>query len=220
MKLLLKYPTRQRPLWFKKTLETYYSMISGKHPYEFFITLDEDDGTMNNREMRAYLDKLVNLKYRFGRHKGKIDAINADMEGLEWDVLLLVSDDMIPVMKGYDDIIIQMFEQFFPTTDGALHFNDGLFGKNRTITLSIMGRKLYQRFGYIYHPSYKSFFCDDEFTDEVYKLGKVKYFPQVIIKHDWKGGPLQEVLYKRNNALGAEDKATYKRRKSMGFPKE
>lgn len=69
---------------------------------------------------------------------------------------------MIPCQKGYDNIIAVNMNKYFPNMDGALHFNDGRVG-NSLFTLSIMGKKLYDQFGYIYHPDYKYTYCDNEF---------------------------------------------------------
>ena len=143
-----------------------------------------------------------------------------DATDIPWDILVLVSDDMVPIVDSFDNVIVDLMSKHFPDTDGALHFNDGLFGQDRTITLSIMGRKMYERFGYIYHPDYKSFYCDNEFTDEVRRLDRVIYDPRVIIKHLWTGGPNSaDELYRRNTEMGAPDEATYKRRLAAGFPK-
>jgi len=222
MKLLFKYPTRQRHDWFQSTLEIYQTKLSKRHPFQFLITMDEDDLTMNNQRVWKYLNQTLCLTYNYGKHKTKIEAINADMNLAEedWDILVLVSDDMIPIVDGYDDIIVQKMIEHFPDTNGALHFHDGLFGKNLYITLTIMGRKLYEYFGYIYHPDYKSFFCDAEFTDVAYQQGRAVYIPQVIIEHQWCGGPQShDALYRRNSAMGKVDRKTYKRRKENGFPK-
>ncbi len=217
MKFLFKYPTFRRPQWFKKTLQTYYSMLSGRHEYKFLITLNEDDETMINDAMKTFMESFSHLEYRLGNHQNKIAAINADMKDEDFDILFLVSDDMVPIVPGFDDVIAQAMEEYFPNLDGALHYNDDCCGKDRTITLSIMGKKLYDRFGYIYHPDYYSFFCDNEFTDEVRRMKKVQYFPEVIVKHDYKGWGGADETYKRNSKLGRPDEATYVRRKAAGF---
>lgn len=222
MKLLFKFPTRQRPIVFKRVLNNYYDLMSNNYDFNFLITLDENDITMNNEEIINFMKSKNNLKFVFGESKNKIDAVNRDMEYIkDWDILILVSDDMIPVVKNYDKIIVDNMVNNFPDTDGALHFDDGFLGGDKCITLSIFGKKLYDRFGYIYHPSYKSFYCDNEFTDEVYTLQKVKYIPQVIIKHNWRGDGA-DALYLRNSVLGKikpTDEEVYKKRKSLGFPK-
>ncbi len=221
MKILFKYPTYKRPDWFKFTLEKYISMLSNKYDYEFRITLNTDDCTMNCDAMKSYMNSKPNLKYFYGKHKTKIEAVNADMNDVEFDILVLVSDDMIPQMKGFDVLIVEAMLEHFPDMDGALHFDDGLYGGDRTITLSIMGSKLYKQLGHIYHPAYKSFYCDNEFTDIVQQINKVVFIPKIPIKHEWRGycGNIADEVYKRNSLLGKPDEATYKKRKAAGFPK-
>ncbi len=223
MKFLFKYPTFGRPEWFKQTLEKYRNMLSGEHQYKFLITLDEDDGTMNNIEMRKYIHSLgLDIMCYYGNHKTKIDACNANLEEQNFDILFLISDDMIPIVPGFDIIIAEEMEKHFPNMDGALHFPDGYNNTNKdsAITLTIMGKKLYDRIGYIYHPDYKSFYCDNEFKDVVYKMNKAVFIPKVIVKHEWKGSIKQrDDVYRMNTRLGKDDKQIYYRRKKAGFPR-
>lgn len=221
MKILFKYPTRARWSWFRKTLSTYYDMMSDGCDFQFLVTLDKDDESMNNEKVREFLSRQLNLMYKYGNSKTKTEACNADVGCVrEWDILVLVSDDMIPVVKDFDKIIVEMMTKYFSDTDGALHFNDGLYGKDKTITFSIIGKKMYERFGYVYHPAYKSFYCDNEFTDEVYALNRCHYDPRIIVRHKWSGGPKsKDALYRRNSGMKG-DEAVYNRRKLLGFPRE
>jgi hypothetical protein len=90
---------------------------------------------------------------------------------------------MTPIVKGYDNIIRNNMKTHYPDTDGVLWFNDGYQGQNLN-TLCILGRKYYQRFGYIYCPEYKSLWCDNEFMDQANLLGRQIYFHETIIKHE------------------------------------
>jgi hypothetical protein len=89
---------------------------------------------------------------------------------------------MIPEVQGYDEIIREKMRRHYPDTDGVLWFNDG--NRSDLNTLTIMGRKYFKRFGYLYHPGYRSLYCDKEFTLVGTKLGKQTYFDQVIIRHE------------------------------------
>jgi len=222
MKILFKYPTRSRPEWFIKTLGLYYARVSDKCNFEFVVTLNDDDESMKQMRVVSLMKSITNLNFYYGDHQDKIDACNADVDKCkDWDILILVSDDMIPNKQDFDLDIVKLMQDHFPDTDGAIHLNDGKFGKNRTITLSIIGRKLYERFNYVYHPSYRSFYCDNEFTDVVKALGKCYYDNRVLIHHDWCGGPnSKDALYRRNSAMGDPDKQTYLTRKAAGFPME
>lgn len=219
MKLLIKYPTRARWDTFKKTLGQYMGRLSNKHEVEFVISMDVDDRSMNNPEVHAYLDALKNVSYCYGENRTKVEAINANMQNHEFDVVLLASDDMIPEVDGYDDIICSALQEYFPDTDGVLHFHDGRVGESLN-TLSIMGKKMYDRFGYIYHPDYKSLWCDNEFHEVTRAMGKVKWIDRVIIRHAWVDATGQDGLHRHNESFHNVDKRTYDKRKSLGFPKE
>ncbi|NJL70642.1 MAG: hypothetical protein HC888_03000 [Candidatus Competibacteraceae bacterium] len=220
MRLLLKFPTRARPDKFRETLAMYLNNLSGKHEIDMIISCDEDDHTMNNQKMRSFLGSVPNLKLVFGQSRTKVQAINANMEVAEdWQICLLVSDDMLPQKPGYDDIICSNMKKYFPDLDGALHFNDGrTFEKLNT--LSIIGKKFYDRFGYIYHPDYSSLWCDNEFHEVSKSLGKTVYIDNMIIRHAWSDYTGKDPLHKRNESFFHKDKETFLKRQAAGFPKE
>jgi len=218
MKLLIKFPTRSRPDKFFYVLDTYYKLLDDLSNTRFIISCDIDDSTMNSESVINKFKEYENLEFYFGHNKNKIEAINADMNDNDYDVILLASDDMIPQEKGYDTIIKQSFKKFFPDTDGVLWFNDGYQGSNLN-TLSILGKKYYDRFGYIYNPTYVSLWCDTEFTDVSRMLNKVKYIPHVIIKHEhpvWLGEKWDNLQVK-NDSFNNVDKVNYEKRKKNNF---
>jgi hypothetical protein len=199
MKFLIKFPTRNRPQKFIQVFTKYLYMLSGLHQVKFIVSMDEDDPTMNNPAMRKFLDNhRTYVQYFYGHSKTKIEAVNADMEHAgDFDILLLASDDMIPVKPGYDGIIAGHFKEYFPDFDGVMHYNDG---RQRELlnTLCVMGKKYYDRFGYIYHPSYKSVYVDNEFTAVSRILKKAMYCDAVLIKHGWAEFVGFDDLMKRN----------------------
>ena len=42
-----------------------------------------------------------------------MDAINANLENIDFDILLLASDDMIPQVQGFDTIIKNQMAKTF-----------------------------------------------------------------------------------------------------------
>jgi len=219
--LLIKFPTRGRPDKFRNQFDKYYSMLSGQLKVKFVVTMDADDHWMNNDDMKWWLSPgnggRQNIFYYYGDSKSKVQAINADMhQHNDWRILLLASDDMTPVMQGYDKIIYDDMSRIYPDFYGALHYNDGRVGQ-RLITLSIMGKPMYDYFGYIYHPSYTSLYCDNEFHYSVYKMNKAAYIDKVIIKHDWVNYTGKDQLHVRNESFYNKDGVNYERRKKIGF---
>lgn len=219
MDILIKFPTRGRPQQFISTLNTYIEYADC--PLRFVITCDNNDVTMNNKDMIELLSTYDNLEVHFGDSKSKIEAVNANMDNQEFDIVLLASDDMVPVRKGYDTIIKKAMSKYYPDTDGILWFNEGYLGI-RNNTLSIMGKKYYDRFNYIYHPDYLSLWCDNEFTEVGNILGKQTYFDVVIIEHKhvhYVGGE-EDAIHKLNTQHHPIDKATFYNRKIKRFPME
>jgi hypothetical protein len=238
MKILYKYPTRDRQLKFQRCLDRYYDYISDLDNSEFIISLDSDDSKMNCDPARQYMDSKKNLKYFYGNNTSKIMAINADIPATDWDIVVLISDDMIPEIPGFDQIIREKMKEHYPDTDGILWFFDGW--RRDLNTLCILGRKYYDRFGYIYHPSYKSFWSDAEFTDVGTALNKQTFIDKVIIRHihpdivledketrmkfaeylpeyAQAGSHGHDFLWKKNSLEGDPDHKIYLSRKAAGF---
>jgi len=199
MKLLIKFPTRNRKEQFFSTFNKYQEFIV-EDTTKFSITIDEDDKTMNNDEVINEITSYVNTEVTIGNSVSKVDAINRDIDtNLDWDIILLASDDMIPQIKGFDKIINSLMTTTYPDTDGILFFNDG-FQQDKLNTLFILVKKYYPRFGYIYQPEYKSTWCDNEFMKVGNILKKQTYFPMTIIKHehpDWGYGK-HDVIHNKN----------------------
>ena len=161
MKLLFKYPTRGRPDWFQRTLATYYERLSGKHDVSFLVTCDDDDMRMNTTPMRQWLNGQKHLDYLYGPHRSKVQACNAGMPDGPWDIVILVSDDMVPTKDGFDDLIAQDMQKHFPALDGVLKYPDNYRPKeDAVVTFTVMGRQFYERYGWLYYPSYLGQWCD------------------------------------------------------------
>jgi hypothetical protein len=223
MRILLKCPTRGRPDQVMATLKKYVDLARRPDQIGIAISCDVDDVTMTPSAVQQRLLGLVS-KFEwsalyFGGSKTKIEACNADIEKVEypWDIVVLVSDDMIPEVPGYDEIIRQ---QMPPDRDAILWFNDG-HQEYHLNTLSIYGRTMYERLGHIYEPAYKSFYCDTEITDRCKSdlASKTKYIPRCIIRHKhpfWtKQAP--DALYHQNQRFWTEDFRTYMFRKNYQF---
>ncbi len=217
--LLIKIPTRSRFTQFFNTLDQYYSKLSNTISYHFVISCDIDDPVMNCKEAIDKFSSYPHLSYYFGGNKSKIEACNCDIDKHpDFDILLLGSDDMIPVMDGYDEIIVTNMKQFFPGYDGVVHFNDNFQGEGLN-TLPILGKKYYEMFGYVYYPEYVSLYCDTEFTDVSRLLRKAKYIDLVIIehRHPAAGKGMLDELYIKNDSFVKRDYDLYIQRSGVNF---
>ncbi len=186
---------------------------------------------MTDRSVVNQIHDALNTKSNVGgniwfdKNTNKISAINDHIKGKDFDVVVCASDDMVPKAWGWDNEIAIAMNQHFPDLDGCVHFNDGNTD-GELITFSILGKKLYERFGYIYHPDYKSLYCDNEFTEEVRKSNSEKYIDKIIISHEhWSiegtenAGEVDLAVQKTLHYSG-RDKQVFDRRKELGFPKQ
>jgi hypothetical protein len=218
MKILIKFPTRGRRDKFFNVLDIYYQLAENIDNVEFQITIDTDDESMNNYNVLEKLKTYKNLKYNLGFSKNKINAVNRDITIGDWDIILIASDDMIPKVKGYDNIIINYMRELYPNTDGVLWFNDGNQG-NRLNTLCILGKKYYEKFNYIYHPDYTSLWADNEFMDVANLLNKQTYFNDIIIRHEHPdaGFGKRDFVHIDNVKFDTIDRNVYIKRKENNF---
>jgi hypothetical protein len=202
-KLLVKFPSRNRPEKFKSILDQYIGGCSGKHHVRFVITLDEDDSTMNTDDIRSFIDSHikngVDISYHYGNSKTKVEACNANMENEDADVILLISDDMVLQQPNYDDIIYNTFQETFPDYSGGLKFSDGI-RQDALMTLPIIGWKVYEKWGYIYNPEYTSLYGDTEQTEVLMRMKKFAVSDICIAKHEWTSEPFDELHARNENA--------------------
>ena len=227
MRILLKCPTRSRPTKVNSTLKLYMQLANHPEQIGVAISCDEDDATMTRQSIQEELHRTLAPaawhRIFFSPNKTKIQACNANMNEIDWDwdIVVLVSDDMIPKIKGYDDVIRNHMVSKFPDTNGLLWINDGYQGEKLN-TLCVYGRQFYNRFGYIYEPSYKSLFCDTELTDRCRTDLKDSclYVPYPIIRHEHPGTGFaqnNDALYMTNQKYWTEDMLNYIHRKNYPY---
>jgi hypothetical protein len=226
-KILFKYASRSRTNKFFSGLENILQNLSDLENFCILISLDVDDTTMNNPTIinkltdyvRKYPERII---VKFGYSKNKIDAINRDVneikEKFDFDILVNFSDDMEFIQHSFDETIRNKFLNHYPDTDGNIYFNDG-FVADRISTMSIIGRKYYDKFNYVYHPSYNSLWCDNEYTEVAKRNQKIIYCPERIFNHNHPanvGGFMDEQLIK-TEGFSEIDRQNYEQRFNNNF---
>jgi len=172
---LFKYPSRGRPDFFFKSLDSLYNNISDKDSFHVSCTLDLDDFTMRNDDVVNKINSYPNISIEWGKSASKIHAVNRNIPDIPWDILIVHSDDMEYNIFGFDTMIGVDMLTHFPNFDGLLHYPDQ-DAKEALATMYIAGRKWWERrHKHIYYPGYLSVFCDNEEMECAKRLGKYKY---------------------------------------------
>lgn len=216
MNIIFNLASRGRPERFAETVDSIMANLSPYPAYDIFATLDDDDRTLCEYCMDSFLP---------GKSKSKIDAINRNCEFLrqreDWGILVNISDDQVIVQPNFDEIIKTLARE---SGKGFLHFRDTNHNPPDALcTMSIMTRDYFLRDGYIYHPSYKSVWCDNE-AQEVAKMRGEYVFSDTVIfdhRHPAYGKAQMDSQYKKTEAQSVHhaDHQNYLRRKKQGFPK-
>jgi hypothetical protein len=215
-KILIKFATRSRPQKFASCIANILNNANQPDNLLILVSIDGDDYSMQNIVEGSAVVK--NIHFVSGSSKNKIDAINRDVNECqyEWDILINFSDDQEFVVQGFDDIIRKDFAEHFPDGNGCMHYKD----KNAPLmTMSIIDRKYYARFNYIYHTDYVSLWCDNEAQDVAIMLGRYKYIDYVIFHHNhpgWGLGAMDE-QYRKTEAFYKQDEEVFLKRQENNF---
>ena len=127
---------------------------------EVVVSIDADyvEGVQLSQDVQDGLIKWVVIDEPYNC----VHGWNAAAEASTGDILIAISDDF-RAFKGWDQALIDVNPEWW-THDRAIRIRDGYV--NTLCTLPIISRVRYKRFGYFYHPSYQSMFCDTELTEK------------------------------------------------------
>jgi len=220
--ILIRYASRSRPARFFEGLHSIVDLMNNKTACTVCCILDDDDRSMTPKvDMYARLSEEIGVKFdncllNFGKSKSKIDAINRDIGDNDWDILVNFSDDMRFTVYGWDTLIRDGFR--CNGDDLFLHYPDST-AKGMLSTMSIMDRKYFERDGYIYHPSYKSLWCDNEAQDVAKLRGRYRYMGIQLFDHFHPAYGMAEwdEQYHRQQKDWSDDEKNYYYRKANNF---
>lgn len=169
MKISIIHPSRKRAQMAAKTAHKWLSSAKDKHNIEYLVSIDDSD------ELLPYMDSFESMHpavviYQ-SPNNSAIEAINRVAAQSTGDLLIVVSDDF-DCPFHWDDALITMLKG---KEDFCVKTPDGI--QKTLITLPIMDRTYYKRYGYIYNPAYSHMFCDQEMTAVAHMTGKVIELP-------------------------------------------
>lgn len=149
MKISLIHPSRSRPEKAKATARKWIELAGV--PVEHIFSVDNSDP-----KGKEYFEVgFTTLQYP---NESAVDAINRAAAASTGDILMVLSDDFVcPENWGF-----KVIEQTKGKTDWIAKTPDGI--QKWIITMPIMDRAYYNRFGYVYYPEYKHMFCDTDIT--------------------------------------------------------
>ncbi len=146
---------------------------------EYILCLSEHDNTLPE-----YLDifkdtstTLVVLPTSI--INGLVNQTNEGAKHAKGNIIIASSDDFL-CPKNWDAELLGLLAN---KEDYIVKTQDGI--QDWLITIPIMDRKYYDRFGYIFYPEYKHLFCDTDLTHVADRLGRKITLPMFFEHKHW-----------------------------------
>jgi hypothetical protein len=158
-KISILHPSRSRPLKSFDTLTQWVNKADNE--VEVIVSLDDDDP-----KRMEYNRPVTEGRFIVNNNRSAVDAINRAAEVCTGDILIVVSDDT-GCFQGWDTALLKVVEG---RKDWILKCQDGI--QPWIITMPVMDRTYYNRFGYVYYPEFRHLFCDTFMTCVADLLGR------------------------------------------------
>lgn len=206
MNISVIHPSRGRPQMAFETFMRWHKRACDRS-FQYLLSIDESDPCKS-----TYKEIWNNTSLLISENKSAIEAINNAAKLATGDLLVVISDDF-DCPDHWDNLLLQFLEE---KKDFIVKTRDGI--QRTLITLPIMDRCYYNRFGYIYHPDYLHMHCDEEMTIVAHMLGRVIDLPLFFPHNHYTTGKMEmDAVNIRNNATWAHGQATLDRHAKNNF---
>jgi len=146
-------------------------------------------------------------------NKSAIEAINNAAKHATGEILIVVSDDFDCGEYGWDE---RLLSELSGKSDFVLKTRDGI--QPTLVTLPVVDRVWYERYGYIYHPGYKHLYADTDLTAVAHMTGRLIYsnleFPHL---HHTTGKTQKDEINERNDLTQEQGRLLFESRLVEGF---
>lgn len=214
MRISIIHPSRSRPSQAAATAKAWLSSAKDKGRIEYILSTDDSDPDSVN-----YLDAFSwglhdpTFNWLSNENKTAIEAINKAAKFSHGDLIIQIADDFNQPPFHWDEYLLSHLEG---KEDYAVKTQDGI--QPTLITLPILDRTYYNRFGYIYHPDYIHMSSDVEFTAVAHMLGRVITLPIKIPHNHYSTGKTpKDAINIKNDATYQHGYDTMKRRLQHSF---
>ena len=185
------HPSRGRAKQSFNTISKWLHLASTE--IELIVSIDNDDPQFNEY-VQIYVNPFVSDS------RSAVQAINNAAKVAKGDILMVVSDDT----ECFPDWDIALLKEVEGKTDWILKTQDGI--QDWIITMPVMDRAYYNRFGYIYDPDFLHMFCDTWLTVQADISGR-KITSNLKFPH--LNGSIQDDLRKRCDATWVQGEKTF-----------
>lgn len=207
MKISIIHPSRSRPDMALKTATKWIEKAGME--VEYIISVDGNDPDISKYRM---IYDCIPVSVIVSDNKSAIEAINNGTKHTSGDLLVVVSDDF----DCPDNWAVKLLKELEGKSDFLVKTQDGI--QITLITLPIMDRVYYERFGYIYHSSYVHMSSDVEMTMVGYALDRIITLPLLFPHNHYSvGGIEKDEISIRNDKSYNQGYKNLEARKRVNF---
>lgn len=174
MKFSLLHPSRSRATKSYSATQDWLNNCSGKD-IELIVSIDENDP--DKEHYKAIYRNVHQARIIVNQNRSAVDAINNAAKEARGEILIVVSDDT-GCLRDWDGVISRATAG---KQDFILKVFDGI--QRWLVTMPILDKTYYNRWGYIYHPDFRHLFCDTFLTHQADALKKVIWRNDILIPH-------------------------------------
>lgn len=158
------HPSRSRPEQAEATIKLWLGNATHKDQIQYILSVDHND-----KDLKRYkaIAERNGINTHIALNKSAIEAINRAARKAQGNILIVVSDDFL-CEEGWDEKLLKELEG---KEDYLVKTRDGI--QPTLVTLPILDKKYYNRFGYVYSPDFVHMFCDQEMTSVAMMLGRL-----------------------------------------------
>jgi len=171
--------TSVRPATIPEVVKLWNERSVSKN-HEWVISVDQDD----DASFKAALAALES-------HDRSLVVVNTGSPDCNagWNVacasttgkvIICVADDFVPP-RNWDELLLSLEPKGWEDGEYVVKVEDGYV--HDIFVLSILTRKRYERFGYVFYPKYRSMFNDTEFGDVARRDGVVINADHLLFEH-------------------------------------
>lgn len=203
------HPSRGRSAEAYNTYRKWTECADNSDNFEYILSLD-NDACEEYYKRFFYDDHLISICLR--DNKSAIEAVNNAAEIAFGNIIIVISDDF-DCQSSWDTKLINNIRG---RTDFCAKTVDGI--QPTLITLPLMDRIYYERYGYIYNPNYLHMFSDQEMTAVAIMTGKYIKIPMLFEHlHYTTGKSAYDDINRKNDATWAQGEALFNERLKTNF---
>lgn len=216
MKISIIHPTRSRPDQAYNTFRNWTEKASDWNNFQYILSLDVNDSFLSQyigcTDTKWRKSNAIDFLPIINKNNSAIDAINAGAKIAKGDILIVISDDT-DCPEHWDTMLL---EKLKGKSDFCAKVDDGL--QPTLVTMPIMDRVYYERYSYIYNPSYQHMFVDQELTAVAIMTGKYIKLPLLFPHNHYSTGKTpKDALNSRNDATWQQGERLFNERLKTNF---